>query len=57
MNSPTRLREEARECERVAFYEREQAKVDRMIAREESRRQEIARRLEREIRKLEALRK
>lgn len=56
MESPERLKEEARECERIAMLERDQARIDRMIAREEERRKEIATRLEREIRRLEALR-
>lgn len=56
MDNVIRLRREARECERIAHLEREQARVDRMIAREEERRQQIAKRLEVELRRLEALR-
>ena len=52
-----RLREEARECERIANLEREQAKIDLMIVEEEKRRQSIAQRLQQEIRRLEALRR
>ena len=51
------LREEARECERIANLEREQAKIDLMIVEEEKRRQSIAQRLQQEIRRLEALRR
>jgi len=56
VDTSTRFRHEARECERIAYLEREQAKIDRMIAREEERRQAIAKRLEVEIKKLESLR-
>ena len=52
-----RLRTEARECERIANLEREQAKIDLMIVEEEKRRQSIAQRLQQEIRRLEALRR
>lgn len=57
MDKATKLRQEARECERIAFLEREQARIDRELAREEDRRKEIARRLEVQIKRLEALRR
>ena len=50
------LRKEAFECERISRLEREQARVDRMIAREEYRRQAITKRLETEVRRLQSLR-
>ncbi len=50
------LKREALECERISRLEREQARIDRMIAREEKRRKEIARRLEVEVRRLQTLR-
>ena len=50
------MREEAKKCEQIAILEREQAKIDRMIAEEEKRRREIAQRLQTEIRRLNALR-
>jgi hypothetical protein len=52
-----KMREEAKECERIAILEREQAKVDRMIADEERRRQDIAKRLQLEIRRLDSMRR
>ena len=51
------LRQEARECERIADLEREQAKIDYLIAKEEQRRQDIARRLGIEVRRLESMRR
>ena len=57
VDTTLRLRTEARECERIANLEREQAKIDLMIVEEEKRRQSIAQRLQQEIRRLEALRR
>jgi hypothetical protein len=57
MNTATRLREEAYECEKVARLESERARIDRMIAKEEERRQQIAKRLDIELKRLESLRK
>jgi len=57
MDTVTRLKEEARECERIALLEREQARINRQLAQEEERRREIARRLDVEIKKLESLRR
>lgn len=50
------LRKEALECERISRLEREQARIDRMIIREEHRRQAIAKRLEVEVRRLQSIR-
>lgn len=52
----TKMAEEARECEIISALERDQARIDRMIAAEERRRQEIQERLEEEIKKLTTLR-
>jgi hypothetical protein len=52
MDAATRLREEAHEHERIAYLEREEARIDHLIAAEEIRRANIARRLEIEIRRL-----
>jgi hypothetical protein len=57
VDTATRLRQEARECERIALLEREQARINRELAKEEDRRREIAKRLEVEIKRLEALRR
>lgn len=52
-----KLRLEAEKKERIAFFKREQAMIERMIAAEEKRRQEISNRLKEEIRRLEQLKK
>lgn len=57
MDVVTRLKEEAKECERIACLERDQAKIDLLIAQEERRRQDIARRLQEEILRLDRLRR
>jgi len=57
VDTATRLRQEARECERIALLEREQARIDRALAMEEQRRIEIAKRLDVEIKKLETLKR
>jgi hypothetical protein len=57
VDTATRLRQEARECERIALLEREQARINRELAKEEDRRREIAKSLEVEIKRLEALRR
>lgn len=57
MDRVTNLKMSSKERERVAFLEREQAKIDRELAKEEERRQEITKRLEVEIKRLEALRR
>lgn len=57
MDRAIQMREEARECERIADLEKDQAKIDRMIETEERRRQEISRRLQVEIRRLETMRR
>lgn len=48
----TQMAQEARECEVISALERDQARLDRMIAAEERRRREIQERLEEETRKL-----
>lgn len=57
MDAATRYREEAKEHEKIAVLEREEAKIDRLIAQEEIRRMDIAKRLQVEIRRLETLRR
>jgi len=57
MKTSAKLREEAREFERIAHWEKQQARLDRLIAEEEQRRQEIQRRLQQEIKRLELLRR
>jgi hypothetical protein len=57
MDAAYRLREEAREHERIASLEREEARIDRLIAQEEIRRMDIAKRLQVEVKRLEALRR
>lgn len=56
MDRAQTLKEEALECERIARLERDQARIDRMIAQEERRRQAITKRLELEVKKLQSLR-
>ncbi len=56
MEIKAKTREVAREIERVGHWEKQQARLDRLIAEEERRRQEIQRRLQQEIRRLELLR-
>lgn len=57
MDTATKLRQEAREHERIALLEREQARINRALAMEEQRRLEIAKRLDTEIKKLETLKR
>jgi hypothetical protein len=57
MDNVTLMHEEARECERIASLERDQARIDRLIEAEGKRRLEIASRLSVEIRRLGVLRR
>jgi hypothetical protein len=57
MDTATRLREEAREHERVASLEREKARLDRDLARNAERRKSVEKRLDAEIRRIEALKR
>ena len=57
VDAATRYREEAKEHEKIAILEREEAKIDRLIAEEERRRMDIAKRLQVEIKRLESLRR
>jgi hypothetical protein len=57
VDTATKLREEAREHERIALLEREQARINRALAMEEQRRLGIAKRLDAEIKKLETLKR
>lgn len=56
MDASIRLREEAMEHDRIAALERDEARIDRLIAQEERRRNDIARRLQIEVKRLESLR-
>jgi hypothetical protein len=55
MDKATLLNQEARECEIISALERDQARIDRLIAEEERRRTRIAERLSMEIKRLQGM--
>jgi hypothetical protein len=55
MDKATFLNQEARECEIISALERDQARIDRLIAEEERRRNQITERLNVEIRRLQGM--
>lgn len=57
MNKFSQIRRESRKCEINSAFEKDQARVDRLIAEEKRRRQLIANRLSLEIRRLQGLRR
>jgi 16S rRNA C967 or C1407 C5-methylase (RsmB/RsmF family) len=55
VDKTTLLRQEARECEIISALERDQARIDRLIAEEERRRNQIVERLNMEIKRLHGM--